>query len=360
MSENDELKKSFDDIIGEMRKKRGFEYQRLDSDGNRTGGFYLDWNRDTQIWMLTSCSAPGTIPREFSRTTPEEWETFFQILGTTDMKQWQDLPKDEDDNQVDRVWLFNTSASMEYFGVGIDHRLATVSKIAPGLAKIAELIKACDMHTDGHEAVEADDPTLEDLGRITELRPQASSGDLEAQAELGARLIGAPVQHRNFDEGMKWLMEAAKSGGSSIEFNIGTSFLLGYSGKADPKSAYLWLEKAAAKKHLGAMRNIGLMTMNGNGCPKNEALGYDYMLRASKMGDYPSLLNIGQLFLDGTYVKKDPQEAAAWFILSHRMGAVEAVAKLQSLKDHFEEDELEGVVERAEARIPSLCAELNK
>jgi hypothetical protein len=61
------------------------------------------------------------------------------------------------------------------------------------------------------------------------------------------------------------------------------------------------------------------MTMNGNGCPKNEALGYDYMLRASKMGDYPSLLNIGQLFLDGTYVKKDPQEAAAWFILSHRM-----------------------------------------
>ena len=34
MSENEELKDSFQDIIDEMRKKRSFEYQRLDADGN--------------------------------------------------------------------------------------------------------------------------------------------------------------------------------------------------------------------------------------------------------------------------------------------------------------------------------------
>ena len=121
----------------------------------------------------------------------------------------------------------------------------------------------------------------------------------------------------------------------------------------------MWLEKSAAKKHLGAMRNVGLMTMYGNGCSKDEAKGYDYLLRASKLGDYPSLLNIGQFYLDGTYVKKDPQEAAAWFILSHHMGAPEASEKLESLRNYFEEDELESVVEKAQARIPSLSAELN-
>jgi hypothetical protein len=359
MSERTGPNDEFQKIIEEVRKKRGFEYQRIDADGVRNGGFYLEWNRDTQVWKLTSGSVPGPMPREFSRTTPSEWDTFFEVLGTTEMRSWQDLPKDEDDNQVDRVWLFNSSASSEYFGVGIDHRLATISKIVPGLAKISDLILACDLQIDGREAVEAEDPTEEYVARIIELRPLAEKGDHDAQAELGARLIAAPVQHRNFSEGLKWLMELAKAGLPEVEFNIGTSFLLGYSGKADPESALPWLEKAAAKKHLSAMRNVGLMYMYGNGCAKNEPLGYDYMLRACKAGDYPSLLNVGQLYLVGTYVKKDPLEAAAWFILSHHMGAPEAAEKLESLREHFEEDELESMVEKAQARIPSLSAELN-
>jgi hypothetical protein len=359
MSENEELKDSFQDIIDEMRKKRSFEYQRLDADGNWAGGFHLGWHRDTQVWTLVSGSVPGDIPREYGKTTPDEWERFSTIVGTTDMKHWQELPKDDDDNQLDRVWLFCPTASSQYCGVGIDHRLDTARMIVPGLAHVAELIKACDRQVDGRESTEAEDPTQEDQRRITELRPQAASGDLNAQAELGARLIAAPVQHRQFDEGIKWLTDAASSGNASVEFNLGTSFLLGYSGKVDLRSAYVWLEKSAAKKHLGAMRNVGLMTMYGNGCSKDEAKGYDYLLRASKLGDYPSLLNIGQFYLDGTYVKKDPQEAAAWFILSHHMGAPEASEKLESLRNYFEEDELESVVEKAQARIPSLSAELN-
>jgi hypothetical protein len=360
MRENEDLKDSFQNIIDEMRKKRSFEYQRLDSNGNWTGGFHLDWHRDTQTWTLVSGSVPGAIPREYGKTTPEEWERFSTIVGTTDMKHWQDLPKDEDDNQLDRVWLFCPTASTQYSGVGIDHRLATVSMIVPGLAYIAELIKACDLQVDGHEATEAEDPTLEYLDQINGLRASASAGDKDAQAELGARLVAAPIQHRDFEEGIKWLASAALSGHLDAEYNIGTSYLHGYSGKTDPKSAFQWLEKAAAKKHLMAMRNIGIMLMYGNGCTADQAKGYDYLLRASKLGDYPSLLNIGQLYLAGTYVKKDPQEAAAWFILSHHMGAPEAAEKLESLREHFEEDELESVVEKAQARIPSLSAELNK
>ncbi len=359
MSDNDELKDSFQSIIDEAKKTRSFEYQRLDADGNWAGGFHLSWHRDTQVWTLISGSVPGPIPREYGKTKPEDWELFSVIIGTTDLKLWTDLPKDDDDNQLDRVWLFCPTAASQYSGVGIDHRLATVSKIVPGLSEVADLIRACDLQVDGRPAIEAEDPTLKDLGRIAELRPRASSGDEDAQAELGARLIAAPAQHRRFEEGIKWLTAAAGSGNASVEFNLGTSYLLGYSGKVDLESAHIWLEKAAAKNHLGAMRNVGLMTLYGNGCPKNEALGYDYLLRASKLGDYPSLLNIGQLLLDGTYVKKDPQEAAAWFILAHHMGSPGASDKLESLRNYFEEDELESVVEKAQARIPSLSAELN-
>jgi hypothetical protein len=359
MSENEDLKGSFQDIIDEMRKKRSFEYQRLDPDGNWAGGFHLDWHLDTQIWTVVSGSVPGGVPREYSQTGPEAWERFSTIVGTTDMRNWQDLPKDEDDNQLDRVWLFCPTASSQYCGVGIDHRLATICKIVPGLAAIADLIRACDLQVDGNEAKEAEDPTLEYLEQINGLRPSAAGGDKDAQAELGARLVAAPVQYRDFDEGIKWLTEAAKSGHQDAEYNVGTSYLHGYSGKTDPKTAFHWLEKAAAKKHLMAMRNIGIMLMYGNGCTQDQAKGYDYLLRASKLGDYPSLLNIGQLYLVGTYVKKDPQEAAAWFILSHHMGAPEAAEKLLSLREHFEEDELESVVEKAQARIPSLSAELN-
>ncbi len=345
-------------LVAEAHKKRSFEYQRINQNGERNGGFFLQWSADTNIWLITSGSIPGTIPREFSITNPKEWEKYQNIVKTTNVHEWEDLPRDEDGNQSDRVWAFWPNLSTGYFGVGIDHRINTIAAIVPGLSSIADLIRECDLQVDGKISKELPDSSLQLLESINDLRKKAEKGDINAQSALGGTLVSTVPQYRNVEEGLKWLMLVAKSGDPNSEYNIGMTYLQGYSGEVDKSKAFPWIEKAAQKGHDLAMRNYGIMLMYGDGCVKDEKRGFDFIYSALKNGDLPSLLIIGQLYLDGTYVKKDHIQAIAWFVLGYRMDVSGSDRKLESLSEYYEIDELQPMIKEAEKLIPGIISKL--
>ena len=343
----------------EARKKRSFEYQRIDQKGERNGGFFLDWNADTNIWLITSGSIPGPIPREFSKTTSKEWEKYQNIVKTTNVYEWEDIPRDEGGSQSDRVWAFWPNLSSGYFGVGIDHRINTIAAIVPGLSLIADLVRQCDLEVDGKISEELPDSSLQLLESINDLRKKAEKGDINAQSALGGTLVSTVPQYRNVEEGLKWLILVAKSGDPNAEYNIGTTYLQGYSGEVDKPKAFTWIEKAALKGHELAMRNYGIMLMYGEGCTKNEKIGFDFINHALKKGDLPSVLIIGQLYLDGIYVKKDHIQAIAWFILGHQLDVPGADKKFQSLTKYHDVDDLQPMLEAAEKLLPDIISKLD-
>lgn len=339
-----------------------FEYQRIDSDGNRTGGFNLEMEEDSQTWTLKSGTVPGNIPREYTQTTARDWERFWVIKQTTAIGDWNGLPTDDEGSQVDRVWCFSGSSEQGYvelYGTGCDHRLKDIAAIVPGLTQIEELVKACDLQLDGEHAEEAPNPHLETLEKIEERRLLAEAGDLDVICARGLDLLTAPPQYRNYTEGMRCLRKASDAGLALATYNIGVMLRDGYSGEKDLEGALRCFDEAAAG-YAVAKRNGGIMRINGEGCAEDKAAGYRMLFEAAKIGDYPSLLIIGRMHLRGIYVKQDVVEGAAWLLLAHKVGLIEGSIAVARLRESYEAQEVIVILDKAEARAQSLMAELDR
>ena len=317
---------------------------------------------DSQTWTLKSGTVPGILPREYTQTTAKEWVRFWVIKETTSMGEWNELPTDDEGSQVDRVWCFSGSTEQGYveiYGTGCDHRLKDIAAIAPGLASIEELVKACDLQLDGDYAEEDPNPHLETLNKIEERRLLAEAGDIDALCARGLDLLSAPPQYRNYEEGMRCLRKAAETGMALATYNIGVMLRDGYSGEKDLVSALRYLDEAAAGGYPVAKRNAGIMRINGEGCPVNQAAGYRLLFEAAKIGDYPSLVVIGRMHLRGIYFKQDTVEGAAWLLLAHKVGLIEGSIAVARLRESYEADDVMLLLEKAEARIPGLIEELD-
>ena len=339
-----------------------FEYQRIDSDGNRTGGFNLEMEEDSQTWTLKSGTVPGILPREYTQTTAREWERFWVIKETTSMGEWNELPTDDEGSQVDRVWCFSGSSEQGYveiYGTGCDYRLKDIAAIVPGLSQVEATVKACDLQLDGAYAEEEPNPNLETLKKIEERRLLAEAGDLDVICARGLDLLSAPPQYRDYEEGMRYLRKASDAGLALATYNIGVMLRDGYSGEKDLEGALRYFDQAAAGGYPMAKRNAGIMRINGEGCTTDMAKGYALLFEAAKIGDYPSLLTIGRMHLRGIYFKKDPVEGAAWLLLAHKVGHVEGSIALARLRESYEAEETMAIIEKAEERIPDLIEELD-
>jgi len=340
-----------------------FEYQRINKDGERTGGFYLEHDDESHNWKITSGSIKAKFPNGYSVTTAKEWEKFSIIKETTEMNQWQELPKDDNDDQLDRVWGFDCVTEQgfgEFFGVGCDHKLKTVAAIVPGLAKIEELIKACDFELDGKYAKEEPNPHEDTLEAIKERKVQAESGDVDAMCARGLDLLMAPPQYRNYEEGMRWLRKAEDTGMALATYNIGVMLRDGYSGERDLVGALKCFENAAQGGYLIAIRNAGLMYFNGQGCDKNQKKGHEWLFLAAQKGDYPTLLIIAKLYFAGAYVKQSDVEGTAWLLIAHKVGLLEGSIELAGLRTRFSAKELEKLLEKAEKRVNVIIEALDE
>jgi hypothetical protein len=340
-----------------------FEYQRINKKGDRTGGFYLEHDDESHTWKITSGSIKDKFPKVYSITTAKEWEKFLVIKETTAMNEWQELPKDDNDDQLDRVWGFDCDTEQgfgEFFGVGCDHKLKTIATIVPGLAKIEELIKACDLELDGKYAKEEPNPHENILKAIEERKVQAEAGDIDAMCARGLDLLMAPPQYRNYEEGMRWLKKAEDAGLALATYNIGVILRDGYSGERDVVGALKCFERAAQGEYLVAFRNAGLMYFNGQGCVKNQKKGYEWLFRAAQKGDYPSLIIIAKLYFGGAYVTQSDVEGTAWLLIAHKVGLLEGSIELAGLRTRLSAKELEKLLEKAEVRVESLVKELDE
>jgi TPR repeat protein len=248
---------------------------------------------------------------------------------------------------------------VELYGTGCDHRLKDIAAIVPGLAKIEELVKACDLQLDGDYAEEEPNPHLESLEKIEKRRLLAEDGDIDALCARGLDLLSAPPQYRNYEEGMRCLRKAEEAGMALANYNIGVMLRDGYSGEKDLVGALRYFDKAAAGGYPMAKRNAGIMRINGEGCPVNQAAGYRLLFEAAKIGDYPSLVVIGRMHLRGIYFEQDTVEGAAWLLLAHKVGHVEGSIALARLRESHEAEETMAIIEKAEERIPDLIKELD-
>jgi hypothetical protein len=141
----------------------------------------------------------------------------------------------------------------------------------------------------------------------------------------------------------------AESGDAEAQCNLGVRYLHGREGvEMDEAAALVWLQKAAAQSHPGAFAYLGYMHQTGKGLTKNTTeavkhyrksvdlgnllaavkLGDLYMAEgnaakaaewytyAAAKGDYQAQGSLGQMYMTGRGVEKDPAFAYSWLMLA--------------------------------------------
>ncbi len=97
-------------------------------------------------------------------------------------------------------------------------------------------------------------------------------------------------------------------------------------------AAEIWREDAAAGD-AAAQRNLGLLYLNGQGVPKNEAAAVEWFRRSSDQGFPRASANLGEMYLRGVGVPRDPERAVTLFQRAAEAGLAEAQYNLAILTE---------------------------
>jgi hypothetical protein len=120
---------------------------------------------------------------------------------------------------------------------------------------------------------------------LAQVREQAESGDLEAQARLGVMYYwgeGAPV---DWDQAKIWLRKASERGHADAQAKLGAMFFLGQGGPRDLAESLKWFRAAAEQGEPYAEGCMGVMYAVGEGVPRDLLQAYVWLLQAQAGGD---------------------------------------------------------------------------
>lgn len=242
----------------------------------------------------------------------EKYKVVYQIEKT--MKSWKlderqslefiKAKKEHDNKNYDiaiSLWtaLVNKGNSWAMRNLGIIYKLKNDEEKAKEW-----LLKALD----NGNAVAADDLFyLDKSNRRSHFEKAASLGD-----PLGLYWMGYYVENydKNMTTAMDYYQQSADLGSSYSLYTIGDK----YYERKEYEKAIPYFRKAITKNSTMAMYKLGILYYDGSGIEKNTALGIEYLIKASQLGNSDAMRSIGWLYEGGRAgYAKDYIKAAEWY-----------------------------------------------
>lgn len=157
----------------------------------------------------------------------------------------------------------------------LEHKCASISCAVDALVKLGVL----------------DDERVRgalDEAMIIALR-SGGSGSAEVAAQDEDRASCGEITHskrigRIVLENIQLLKTAAVDGNPDAQNELGKMYYYGIKVTRDYKAAVYWFNEAVKSKHYGAMYNLGVCFVNGDGTVKNESVGQGYIRQAVQLG----------------------------------------------------------------------------
>ena len=141
---------------------------------------------------------------------------------------------------------------------------------------------------------------------------QARQGDATA-ARLGDPLAAARLQRMQRREArFARIHELAESGDADACFALAGLLLSGQGVNKDPAAARRWLEKAAAQQHVKATARLGILYLKGKGVDRDPGKAAQ-LLGSVSSHSVLAQYYLGEMYADGTGVRRDYQAAIDWF-----------------------------------------------
>jgi uncharacterized protein len=158
------------------------------------------------------------------------------------------------------------------------------------------------------------------------------SGDINEQDEqylLGLMYIRGEGKPKDYENGIKYCLKAAKQGHVKAQYVLGVVYSNTFQ---NYKEAINWYSKAAAQGNAEAQYNLGWMNLFGQGVPSNSKNMFKLHHVAAKQGHARAQCNLGRIYEEGDCgIPQDTNEAINWYSKAAAQGNPEAQAKLDSL-----------------------------
>lgn len=129
-----------------------------------------------------------------------------------------------------------------------------------------------------------------------ELTDKATKGNVEAQYELGIRMLNNNMGYTGKEsEGFAWLLKAARNNHVKAQTGVGYCYHFGVGTAKDFKKAVFWYTKAANAGDAAAQCNLGKCYIAGEGVAKNKQMGINWYKKAARNGSSVAKQNLNEL-----------------------------------------------------------------
>lgn len=153
---------------------------------------------------------------------------------------------------------------------------------------------------------------------LERLRADASRGDADAQARLGARYYEGRGVARDLAQAFDWYRKAAEQGDVESQTILGLMYQTGAGVQRDAGAALAWLRRAAGKGDPDAQARLGEMFYQGDGVSRDFAEARQWLHRAAVQGDAGAQAQLGAMCYLGDGEPRDVAEAFKWLQLASR------------------------------------------
>ena len=151
---------------------------------------------------------------------------------------------------------------------------------------------------------------------ITALREAMKRIETQRKDAVAMTLLGELYKdglgvRRDLKEAAHWYRLSADRGDPQGAFSLALAYLRGRGVEESRQNAVVWLEKAAAKNHSGALYNLGLLAIDGDLQDFDRAR--NMFSRAADLGNVDAAYALGLLYKEGRGAPIDAAKAAEWF-----------------------------------------------
>ncbi len=134
-----------------------------------------------------------------------------------------------------------------------------------------------------------------------------------AQFSLGLFYQNGWGRAKNEVTACQWFEQAAKGDIPTAQYLAGICSEQGVHRLTDYTAAANWFEKAAQSGQFHAYCNLGNLYMTGQGVSKNPIKALELCYPAAQQGSIPAQTWMGKFFLEGDHLVRDHNKAYQWF-----------------------------------------------
>lgn len=166
---------------------------------------------------------------------------------------------------------------------------------------------------------------------ISELKKEATSGDVKAQISLGWLYEYGKGVPRDESKAVNWYRTAADNGSVKAQLLLGCLYEYGAPNENQAEAAK-WFRRAAEQGNAYAQFSVGAEYQYGWGVPQNNAFAAVWYRKAAEQGEAQAQESLGYFYLKGLGVPQDYVEAYFWFDIAAAGEIVPAISDFDEME----------------------------